>query len=345
MSHLSVRAFVTFGFAMALVAPAVAAPPDTLPIASAVVSSDTSTQWTGFDGVVESVRQTVMASQVSGAVVAVGVNAGDRVKAGQVLLRIDARAAEQQASAATAQVHAARAASDAATREFERQKQLFAKGYISEAALDRAESVYKAALAQASAQLASAGAARTASNFYTVKAPFAGVVSDVAVVLGDMAMPGRPLLTLYDPTALRVTAAIPQHALPTPDRPPQIEVPGTTPSRLVPARWHVLPAVDASTHTLQLRLDLPPGSAMVPGMFARAWLPGPAGTTRIVVPARSVVRRAELTAVFVIGPEGRPLLRQVRLGPVAGDQVEVLSGLRVGERIALDPQAASRMVQ
>ena len=102
---------------------------------------------------------------------------------------------------------------EAATREFERQQQLFAQGYISQAALDRADAHFKTAQAEASAQLANAGAARTQSDFYVVKAPYGGVVANVSVVLGDMAMPGRPLLTLYDPTALRVTAAIPQTAV------------------------------------------------------------------------------------------------------------------------------------
>ena len=97
---------------------------------------------TGFDGVVEAVRQTVVAAQMPGAVVELNVKAGDTVKAGQLLLRIDARAADQSAAAVDAQVQAARASLDVATREYERQKQLFQKKYISQSALDQAESGY-----------------------------------------------------------------------------------------------------------------------------------------------------------------------------------------------------------
>jgi multidrug efflux pump subunit AcrA (membrane-fusion protein) len=79
-------------------------------------------------------------------------------------------------------------------------------------------------------------------------------------------------------------------------------------------------------------------------MFARVWLPGSVGvTTRLSVPASAVVRRSELNAVYVLGADGRPLLRQVRLGPPSGDRVEVLAGLGEGERVALDPQAAARV--
>src|SRR5690349_13646646 len=100
-------------------------------LASVAVVRGASVQATSFDGVLEAVRQTVVAAQVSGAVVALSVKAGERVQAGQILLKLDARAAEQTAAAGAAQVQAARAAQQAATKEFERQKQLFEKNYIS----------------------------------------------------------------------------------------------------------------------------------------------------------------------------------------------------------------------
>jgi RND family efflux transporter MFP subunit len=315
-------------------------------LATVVVAAGLDAPAAGYDGVVEALRQTVIAAQVAGAVVAVTVRAGDHVAAGQVLLRLDARAARQQAGAAAAQVQAARAVQDAATRELERQQQLFRQNYISQAALDRAEAQHRTARAQAEAQLAAAGAAQTESGFYVVQAPYAGVISDVAVVLGDMAMPGRPLLTMHDPAALRVTAALPisaaQPLSATPAAAPLAELPGV-PARIRPLRWQLLPAADRATHTVELRLDLPPGVAAAPGMFARAWVPASADAPRLSVPALAIVRRAELTAIYVVGADGRPLLRQVRLGADSGEQVEVLSGLAAGERVALDPQAAARV--
>jgi hypothetical protein len=79
-------------------------------------------------------------------------------------------------------------------------------------------------------------------------------------------------------------------------------------------------------------------------MFARAWLPLAASAEpRLFVPARAVVPRAELTGVYVVGADGRALLRQVRLGRLQGDTVEVLTGVSAGERVVLDPQAAARL--
>jgi membrane fusion protein, multidrug efflux system len=315
-------------------------------LASAEVAGSRAAPAVSYDGVVEAVRQTVIAVQVPGAVVALPVKAGDRVKAGQVLIRLDARAAELLAGAAAAQVKGAGAAQEAAAREFERQQQLYRQDYISRAALDRAESVHKSAQAEAAAQLASAGAARTQSGFYVVQAPYDGIVSDVSVVKGDMAMPGRPLLTMHDPSELRIRVAVPQavglRASHPGDAAPQIEWPGQT--RIAPTRWQVMPTSDPATHTVELRLDLPAGTAAAPGMFARVWLAGGGDAgVRLSVPAQAVVRRAEMTGVYVVGNEGRPLLRLVRLGRASGEQVEVLTGLRAGERVALEPQAAARV--
>ncbi|MDA0629424.1 biotin/lipoyl-binding protein, partial [Acinetobacter baumannii] len=116
------------------------------------------------------------------AVVALPVKAGDRVKAGQLLARLDARAAEQQAGAAAAQVEAARAAQQVATLEVQRQRQLFACRFISQAALDQAEAQFKTATAQANAQMAAAQAARTESGYFAVKAPYDAVVTEVGVM-------------------------------------------------------------------------------------------------------------------------------------------------------------------
>jgi RND family efflux transporter MFP subunit len=327
-----------------------AVPAEPVPaLASVTLQPAAAEQSRGFDGVVEAIRQTTLAAQVAGSVIALNVKSGDVVSAGQVLLRIDARAADQNAAASVAQVSAAEAALAVAARDFERQQELFQKQYISAAALERATAQFKSTQAQVDAQRAQAGAARTQTGFHVVIAPYAAVVADVPVTLGDMALPGRPLVTLYDPSALRVTAAVPQTALAglAPQARVRVELPGMAAAQQwpVPLLTSVLPTVDAATHTGQIRLDLPSGLAGVaPGMFARVWLPTPGNAAPTLrVPAAAIVRRAELTAVYVLDPDGRPLLRQVRLGRAAADGVEVLAGLSAGDRVALDPPAAARV--
>ncbi|KQB60067.1 MULTISPECIES: efflux RND transporter periplasmic adaptor subunit [Acidovorax] len=328
------------------------------PVTTFTVKPATAQLASSVDAQVEAVRDATLSAQVQGAVISLSAKAGDRVTAGQELARIDARAAQQNAAASAAQVDAARAAQNVATKEYERQKQLFQKQYIGQAALDRAEAQWRASQSQVQALLAQAGAAATQSGFYVIKAPFAGVVGHVPATLGDMAMPGKPLMTVYDPSLMRVTAYVGQQQAATLREGGtgelQVEIPGVSASRIaVPAsKVQVLPTVDAQSHTVQVRVELPTSLVGVaPGMFARLWLDAAKGTAApaaaavgpLLVPASVVVRRAEMTGVYVLDGQGRPLLRQVRLGRPAGDMVEVLSGVRAGDRIALQPQAAAKV--
>ena len=302
-----------------------------------------------FDGVVEPVRQATLAAQVAGSIVSLSVKVGDTVRAGQELARIDARAAGQNAQASAAQVDAARANLTVAGKDFERQQQLLQKQYISQAALERSKAQFDAAQAQVKALQAQSDAAQTQQRFFVIQAPFAGVVSDVPVAVGDMAMPGRPLITLHDPSSLRVTASVAQSALPANLDKLQYELPGWSGATglMNASGATVLPLVDAATHSAQIRFKLPALKGVAPGMFARVWLPAPGGAAaageRLFVPVSAVVRRAELTALYLVDAQGRPALRQVRLGRVQGDRVEVLSGVRAGDKVATDPTAAAQV--
>jgi RND family efflux transporter MFP subunit len=298
--------------------------------------SSTNTPSAAYEGRVEAVRQAQIAAQVPGTVIELNVHAGDRVRAGQTLLRIDARASDAQMLSARAQL-------DVTAKELARKQQLFVKHYISQAALDQAEASYKAAQAQANA-------AQTQTAFHVVQAPFDGIVAQVEVERGDMAMPGKPLLTVYDPTHLRVSAAVPTTALAAGLADARVTL-GAQTETIAPVRVQALPTVDAASLTREVRADLPTGLPSgvnaVPGLFARLLLagasqPATAGAGRLYVPRGVVVRRAEMTGLYVLGQDGMPRLRQIRLGATMGDEVEVLSGLDAGERVVADPQAATR---
>lgn len=304
--------------------------------------------WVASDAVVEAVRQTQISAQVAGRITGLSVKAGDIVRAGQALAHIDETAAVQQAAASRAQVASAQAQLDAARQEYERSRKLYDKAYISAAAMERAEAQFKSATAQSQALVAQADAAVTQTAFHFVKAPYTGMVATVTVELGDMAMPGKPLLTLYDPSNLRVVAHLPEtrSARLAPGTSVRIELP-SAPEAL---RWQssdritLLPTADPASHTVDMRIALPAmPSSIVPGTFARVYFPGGDGAkTAILVPVSSVIKRTELDAVYVVDAKGNASLRQVRLGHKVGDRIEVMAGLAPGERVALDPLAAAR---
>ena len=306
-----------------------------------------------YDGVVEAVRQSTLSAQVPGAIVSLTVKAGDKVRVGQELVRIDARAANQNTAASLAQVEAARANTNVTSKEYERQKQLFQKQYISQGALDRAEAQFQAAKAQMHALQAQSDSAQTQSRFFVITAPYAGVVSEVPATVGDLAMPGRSLVVMYDPTALRVTAAVPPGSPTTGQLATaiQVEIPDLSPTLglFTPGAVQLMPTVDAATHTSQIRLSMPAALPnATPGMFARVWMPANGSTLsaaaeRLYVPTRAVVRRAEMTGLYVVNDMGHPVLRQVRVGRAQGDRIEVLTGIEKGDKVAVDPQAAAKV--
>ncbi|WP_297451021.1 efflux RND transporter periplasmic adaptor subunit [Ferrovum sp.] len=302
----------------------------------------------GYDGVIEAERQAVIAAEVSGRVVAVAVHPGDRVRKSQIMIRLDARAADQDVAAKLAQEQAIRAELEVATREYARQDQLFSKGYISQAALDRAEARFKSTKAQAEARLAESSAVRAQAGYYVLRAPFDGIVAEVPVNLGDMAQPGRALVSFYDPSHLRVTTQVPESALLSSSTPVQsrleLKSADMKTQWVIPTYVTVLPTADPASHTVQVRLGLPEDAVHPPGRpgtFVRVWLPGGDSTHEALwVPLGAVVHRAEMTGVYVQDQEGNALLRQVRLGRILDQQVEILSGVSLGEKVVPDAQRA-----
>lgn len=277
------------------------------------------------EAIVEAVKQATIAAQMQGRIIEARFDAGSRVKAGDVLMRLDEREASQGQAGAQAQLVNARAA-------YQRSKHLFAQKFVSQAALDKAEADYQAAAA-------SAGQAGIATGFATIVAPFSGLVAQRLAELGEMAGPGKPLITVYDPQGLRAVASIPQYKLAEVRQALRAKVEFPETGKWINAtRVEVLPTADAHTHVVRARVYLPDNlEGAIPGMFVRAhFFVGKA--SKLLVPASAVLRRGEVTGVYVIDDKAQAHLRQVRLGEAfPGGALEVLAGLAAGEKIALDP--------
>jgi len=312
-----------------------------LPFAVAPVAYQMADSGYSTEAVVEAVKQSTVAAQVSGRVAALNFDVGDSVKAGAVLVRLSAQELTSAVAGSQAQVAQAAANLGNARANYERQQQLFQQKFISQAALDRATADYRAAEAGARAARAGAGQSSAVSGYTVITAPFSGVVSARHVELGETVTPGTPLMTGFDPKDMRVIANIPQARLAEVKASPRVAVEIPSLGKWINATGvTVLPSADSATHTVKVRIELPAGlEGVIPGMFARAhFSTGNART--LTIPASAVVRRSEITAVYVVD-NNTVSLRQLRLGtPNARGQVEVLAGLNAGEVIALDPVKA-----
>lgn len=300
-----------------------------------------------LDGALQAVQQSTVAAQVPGNVMALTVKAGDRVRRGQALARID----ERDVQAAFARADAGVAQADAELRNArvnaERTRDLRAQGFVSQAALDTADTQLKAAQAGLRQAEAARSQAALARGFAQVTAPFDAVVLATHVEPGDLAAPGRPLATVYVPGRLRAVAQVPASRSAAARGAGRVEVQLPDGRWIEPGTRTELPGADAVSQTVEWRFELPAAASagLVPGAAVRVRFSGaPAAAaagpaTRLAVPASAVLRRGELTAVYAA--QGAAwLLKPVRLGSQQGDSVEVLAGLKAGERIALDPVRA-----
>lgn len=289
-----------------------------------------------LDGRIEAVRQATVAAQVSGSVLQLAVKAGDRVAAGQLIARIDDRDVQAGFARGDAGVVQAEAEARNARVNAERTRELRRQGFVSQAALDVAETQLQAADAGVAQARAARSQAALVRGFASVTAPFAGVVLATHVEQGDLAAAGRPVATLYVPGSLRATVPVSASRAAAARGSREVQV-GLPDGRwAAPLRRTELPGTDPVSQTVEWRLDLPPAPDLQPGQSVRVRFSGTAtGPARLLVPAAAVLRRGELTAVYAAQASGF-VLKAVRLGAERDGQVEVLAGLKAGERIAAD---------
>lgn len=316
------------------------------PLAVATVQYRDVAQTYSSEGLVEAARQSTVSAQISGRVKEINFDVGDRVSKGQVIVRIDEREAVQALAGSQAQVLQAQANAQNAKASYERSKQLFAQKFISQAALDKAQADYKVAMAQAAASEAGVGQASLARDYTSVIAPYGGVVAARLVELGEMVMPGKPLMTGFDPSEMRVVVSVPQYQLAAIGAKPEVVVEAPSLNRWIKAASStVQPLADARTHSTQVRVYLPANEPGVyPGMFVRAhFVIGKA--QKLVMPSNAVLRRGEVVAAYVVDAKNNVHLRQIRVGETAAEGwIEVLSGLKADEKVAVEPVKAGMLV-
>jgi RND family efflux transporter MFP subunit len=274
-------------------------------------------------GSVRASQRAELATRLAGTIEGVRVRAGDRVAAGQVLLTLDAASPE-------AGLSQARAALDLAARTLRRMERLHADSAVPLAQLDAA----RAAHDQAEAQVR---AARVEQGYAALRAPFAGVVTARLTDPGDLATPGRPLLVIEAAGRREIVVGVPDELAARITRGLVVPVRIGSSERRVEARvLAVVPAADAGTRTVEVRLDA--GEALIPGAAAVAEFPlGPLPT--ILIPDRTLLRRGPLVGVLLFRSDSTVRLRWIRVGRVEGGQAEVLAGLEAADLIVLSPGA------
>ena len=310
-----------------------------------IVKADGVGDGRAWDGVVEAVQQADLTAQTGGRVGSIEVDVNDRVAAGSVLVRLSGIEQKAGADAARAQLRASEAAATEADATYTRYSALASRQLVSRLQLDQVKAARDAAIAARDAARAQVAQAAQQSDYTVVRAPFAGIISARRVEPGESVAPGQPLVSLYQPGALRIEVQVPQSASESIRAAGKARVLLSDGRSVDAATVTVFPAADPLTHSIAVRLALPAlDDAPRPGSTAKvvfAITPVVGANPMLQVPRSAIVQRGELSAAYVL--DGNRLsLRQLRIGHRLGDNVEVIAGLKSGDVLVLDPVAATQ---
>jgi len=301
-----------------------------------------------LDGHVEAVNESTLSAQTSGVIEKLSYDVDDYVEQGKEIARIKSKnqqAGVQQAQAASDEAQARYAEAQA---DFKRISDIYAKRLIPKAEYDAANAGLKAAEARLAAAKAQVMQAGEQLGYTTLLAPFSGIVTKRHVELGESVNPGTPIMTGISLDQMRVVVEVPQRLIAQVRKEKKAFVFQDGSNKSLPIKsLTFFPYADPKTNAFKVRIALAEGTQdLFPGMFVKvAFVMG--AQNAVSVPESAVVARSEVIGVYVINKDGKPALRQIRLGKKLDDKnISVLAGLDAGETIALDPvQAAISLKQ
>lgn len=309
------------------------------PLETAVVESAQAPLERVYDGRVEAVHQATMSAQTSGRIANVFFDVDDYVESGEAIVQFTDTEQQSALRGAEAALAEALALQTQTGEDYRRIEGLLESGTASKRDYDQALAGRDAAVARVSAARSSVDTATQQLDYTLVRAPYAGIVTERHVEIGEAVTVGQPLMSGLSLESLRVVVNLPQQVATKVREFGSADI-LTDEGRVAATKLTIFPFADSASNTFTVRIDLPPGQfALYPGMFVKAaFIIGDAD--RLLVPASALVRRSEVSGVYVVTSDQRVRFRQVRVGNNFGQKIEVLAGLEEGERIATDPVRA-----
>ncbi len=275
-----------------------------------------------------------VSSRIMAVVTKVGADAGEKVEKGRTLFVLDSRDAQARLTQAREALASAEAALERATLDAGRIERLYEKQAATKQEYDGAQAALKMARASVEAAKGAVGEAAANLSYTRIRSPLGGKVIDRLADPGDMASPGRPLMTVYDPSTLRLEVSVAEHLR------PKVNLGDTVRASIDSLGLdfegtviEIVPASDASSRSFIVRVSIPQSEAAYPGMYGRIWLPV-GSAEAVLIPPDAVEHVGQLEMVTVV-EGGAARTRGVKTGKTYAGGIEVLSGLVPGESIAV----------
>lgn len=283
---------------------------------------------TEITGTIRPLQRAQLAAKVMGTIDEFPVTLGQRVAAGDLLVKISAGEINARVAQAQSQFNAAR-------RDLDRERALLTKNASTADMVRGLEDRFAGAQAMVRE-------AEIMLGYATLRAPFDGVVARKFTNAGDLASPGFPLLEIEGTAAFQVEAAVPDSlaAKLSPGAALTVEIPATG-VIFSAALAELSSAADAGARSVLAKLTVPAGTAVRSGQFVRVLLAG-APSRALLVPLSALSPLGQMERIFVVGEKNRAVLRLVKSGATRADRLEILSGLDDGERVVVAPPAGLR---
>jgi membrane fusion protein (multidrug efflux system) len=284
--------------------------------------------------------------KVDGFLLAQFYSEGSYIKKGQAMFQLDQRQAQAAVQQAQGRLERARASLAQAQIDVRRYTPLVAQKAVSQAELDKAQSMERAATAEVDADQAVLDNAKLNLGWTTVTSPISGIAGISKVGVGDLMTPTTIMTTVSDINPINVDFSIAEQDYMRFTR----EKTGRDAGRslqlilgdgaVFPERGRALLVnreVDARTGTIQVRAEFPnPGNVLRPGQYARIRAVTEVRKSALLVPQQAVSELQGIYQVGVVGQDNKAAIKTVKLGPQFGDMWVVESGLEAGENVIVD---------
>lgn len=285
-------------------------------------------------GTVQAEQVAAVTSRVVANIVEMRVSAGQRVSNGETLVVLDDRDLRHRVEQAQDAVRGAEATLAQAQSDYKRDKPLFDQQVITPYDFEHTQTNLKTAEANLHRLQQAEREAEVNLSYAVIHSPFTGVVVDKLANLGDLAAPGKPLLTMYEQGRLWLEANVPEDLMDHIRVNELLKFRIDALSREMQGRVaEIVPSSDPSSRTVVVRVHLSETKDVLPGMFGRLLLPMKPEQI-LTVPATALIRAGQLAMVDVV-QEARLERRTVQLGRAIGHQFEVLSGIAAGETVVI----------
>jgi len=291
-------------------------------------------------GTIQALHETTVASRILARVVEINLRAGQVVKVGDVLIRLDDTDLRARLQEARAAADSAKAQHDQAVIDEKRFASLVQSNAVSQNEYDKALTTLKTTEADLTRANETIAETQAILAYATIVSPMDGLVVDKKVDVGDTVTPGQPLVTIYDPHHMQLVASVRESLARRLSVGQEIGVHLDVLDKTCSAQVsEIVPDAQSASRTFQVKVTGPCPPGLYTGMFGRIFIP--LEQEDVLVIPRAAVRHVGQLELVDLSDDGKSRRRAVRTGRIIGEDCEVLSGLQVGEKVIVPSGAGS----